>query len=113
LPLPPACSPPWPAASPASGPSPRPWPKCSRGAVASALAEVFPWVRHLTAAKRGDFAAELIAALSDAAELAIDRTAQEVIAGWRATARIKADESLYPQALAPTQGDFGPVQALG
>jgi hypothetical protein len=36
-----------------------------------------------------------------------------VIAGWRATARIKADESLYPQALAPTQGDFGPVQALG
>jgi hypothetical protein len=37
----------------------------------------------------------------------------EVIAGWRATARIKADESLYPQALAPTQGDFGRVQALG
>lgn len=82
-------------------------------AVASALAEVFPWVRHLTAAERGNFAAELIAALSDAAELAIDRTAHEVIAGWRATARIKADESLYPQALAPTQGDFGPVQALG
>ena len=82
-------------------------------AVASALAEVFPWVRHLTAAERRDFAEELIAALSDAAELAIDRTAHEVIAGWRATARIKADEGLYRQALVPTEGDFGPVQALG
>lgn len=82
-------------------------------AVTAALAEVFPWARHLTAAERGDFAEELIAALSDAAELAIDRTAHEVIAGWRATARIKADERLYAQALAPTEGDFGTVQALG
>ena len=38
---------------------------------------------------------------------------QGVIAGWRATGRIKADESLYRQALVPTKGDFGPVQALG
>jgi hypothetical protein len=82
-------------------------------AVASALAEVFPWARHLQAAERCDFAEELIAALSDAAELAIDRTAHEVIAGWRATARIKADPGEYGQALAPTEGDFGPVQALG
>ena len=82
-------------------------------AVASALAEVFPWVRHLTATEHRGFAEELIAALSDAAELAIDRTAHEVIAGWRATARIKADEGLYRQALVPTQGDFGQVQALG
>jgi len=82
-------------------------------AVSSAIAEVFPWVRHLTAAERGGFAEELIAALSDAAELAIDRTAHEVIAGWRATARIKADEGLYRQALTPTRGDFGPVQAIG
>jgi hypothetical protein len=77
-------------------------------AVSSAIAEVFPWVRHLTAAERDGFAA-----LSDAAELAIDRTAHEVIAGWRATARIKADEVLYQQALTPTRGDFGPVQAIG
>jgi vacuolar-type H+-ATPase subunit E/Vma4 len=82
-------------------------------AVSSAIAEVFPWVRHLTAAERDGFAEELIAALSDAAELAIDRTAHEVIAGWRATARIKADEVLYQQALTPTRGDFGPVQAIG
>jgi hypothetical protein len=52
-------------------------------AVSSAIAEVFPLVRHLTAAERYGFAEELIAALSDAAELAIDRTAHEVIAGWR------------------------------
>jgi hypothetical protein len=31
-----------------------------------------------------------------------------VIAGWRATAGIKADGGLYRQALAPAQGDSGP-----
>lgn len=81
-------------------------------AVAAAVAEVFPWVRHLSAAERAEFAAELTAALSDAAELDIDATAREVIAGWRATARIKADKTQYAQALTPTEGDFGPVEAL-
>jgi hypothetical protein len=81
-------------------------------AVASAVAEVFPWVRHLSAAERSRFAAELTAALSDAAELGIDATAREVIAGWRATTRIKADKILYAQALAPTEGDLGPVEAI-
>lgn len=75
--------------------------------VESALAEVFPWARHLSAAERAEFAAEMIAALSDAAELSVDRNAQEVIAGWRATARIKADKPQYAQALATTSGDFG------
>jgi len=46
-----------------------------------------------------------------AAELTIDGNAHEVIAGWRATARIKADKSIYAQALASTGGDFGPVGA--
>ena len=50
----------------------------------------FPWARHLSLAEQSGFAAELLAALSDAAELTIDRNAHEVIAGWRATARIKA-----------------------
>lgn len=81
-------------------------------AVAVAVAEVFPWVRHLSAPEQAEFAAELTAALSDAAELGIDATAREVIAGWRATARIKADMSQYAQALAQTEGDFGPVTAL-
>ena len=81
-------------------------------AVAAAVAEVFPWVRHLSAAERAEFAVELTEALSDAAELGIDVTAREVIAGWRATARIKADRSQYAQALAPTTGDFGPVEAI-
>jgi hypothetical protein len=81
-------------------------------AVTSALTEVFPWTRHLTVAEQAAFAGELIAALSDAAELTIDRGAHEVIAGWRATARIKADPGQYEQALAPTDGDLGPVEAL-
>jgi hypothetical protein len=80
-------------------------------AVESAIADVFPWARHLSAAERSDFAAELIAALSDAAELTVDGNVHEVTAGWRATARIKADRRLYTQALVPTEGDFGPVEA--
>lgn len=80
--------------------------------VAEAVGDVFPWVRHLSAAERAEFAAELTNALSDAAELRIDVTAREVISGWRATARIKADRDLYAQALAPTDGDFGPVEVI-
>lgn len=79
-------------------------------AVASALAEVFPWTQHLQSSERRAFAHDLIAALSDAAELALDSTAPAVIAGWRATARIKADPHQHAQALVPTEGDFGPVR---
>jgi hypothetical protein len=77
----------------------------------SALAEVFPWARHLSTNERSEFTADLITALSDAAELTVDRNTHEVIAGWRATARIKADQHQYPGALAPTEGDFGPAEA--
>ncbi|HYK26962.1 MAG TPA: hypothetical protein VEV61_03260 [Streptosporangiaceae bacterium] len=81
--------------------------------VATALTEVFPWTRHLSDAERSDFAGELVDALSDAAELVIDSNAHEVVAGWRATARIKADIRQYQQALAATEGDFGPAEARG
>jgi hypothetical protein len=77
-------------------------------AVETAISEVFPWVRHLSSGERSEFAEELVAALSDAAELTIDGNAGEVIAGWRATARIKADKSQH--ALTPTEGDYGPVE---
>lgn len=45
------------------------------------------------------------------AELEADPNVHEVIAGWRATARIKADAGQYADALRPTEGDFGPVRA--
>jgi hypothetical protein len=77
-----------------------------------AVAEVFPWTWHLTSAEQSAFASELVSALSDAAELAIDGNAREVIAGWRATARIKADQSQYSQAMTQTEGDFGPAEVL-
>jgi hypothetical protein len=79
-------------------------------AIVSAVAEVFPWSRHLSIAEQTEFAAELIAALSDAAELIIDSNAHEVVVGWRATARIKADRHAYQQALRPTDGDYGPAE---
>lgn len=73
----------------------------------SALGEVFPWAHHLSTAERTEFTADLITALSDAAELTVDGNPHEVIAGWQATARIKADKPQYARALAPTEGDFG------
>lgn len=75
-----------------------------------ALADVFPWVRHLGERELEDFARELVAALSDAAELEADANVHEVLAGWRATARIKADKSEYAKALLETSGNFGPVE---
>jgi len=81
-------------------------------AVEAVIDEVFPWARHLSESERSGFVEELVAALSDAAELTIDGNARGVIAGWRATARIKADKSQHASALAPTEGDFGPVEAI-
>ncbi|MEU9887167.1 hypothetical protein [Sphaerisporangium sp. NPDC051011] len=75
-----------------------------------AMPEVFPWVRHLTSAELRAFTLELVEALSDAAELDVDVTLQEVITGWRVTARIKADPAGYAQARTATSGDFGPVE---
>ncbi|GAA0374754.1 hypothetical protein Acor_42850 [Acrocarpospora corrugata] len=79
-------------------------------ALVIAMPEVFPWARHLTSDELRSFTLELVEALSDAAELDVDATTQEVIAGWRATARIKADPSQHAKARKATKGDFGPVK---
>ncbi|MFI6901080.1 hypothetical protein ACIBKY_07460 [Nonomuraea sp. NPDC050394] len=79
-------------------------------ALVIAMPDVFPWVRHLSSAELRAFTLELVRALSDAAELDVDATIHEVIAGWQATARIKADPLRYSEARKPTSGDFGPVQ---
>jgi hypothetical protein len=81
-------------------------------ALVIAMPEVFPWVRHLSSDELRAFTLELVEALSDAAELDVDATSQEVIAGWRATARIKADPAHYAEARKSTTGDFGPVQVF-
>jgi hypothetical protein len=82
----------------------------SARALLLAMPDVFPWVRHLSTDEVRAFTVELVNALSDAAELDLDTNAQEVITGWRATARIKADRAHYEEALRPTSGDFGPVE---
>lgn len=79
-------------------------------ALVIAMREVFPWVRHLSPDEQRTFTLELVEALSDAAELDVDATTREVIAGWRATARIKADPAQYAEARRSTSGDFGAVQ---
>ncbi|TYB68470.1 hypothetical protein FXF51_11560 [Nonomuraea sp. PA05] len=79
-------------------------------ALVIAMPEVFPWVRHLSRDELRAFTLELVEALSDAVELDVDTTTQEVIAGWRATARIKADPADYAKARQATSGDFGQAQ---
>ncbi|MEO3799626.1 hypothetical protein [Nonomuraea sp. B1E8] len=79
-------------------------------ALVIAMPEVFPWVRHLSSVELRAFTLELVEALSDAAELDVDATTQEVIAGWRATARIKADPAHHAGALKAAEGDLGPVR---
>ncbi|MFI1459391.1 hypothetical protein [Nocardia carnea] len=74
-----------------------------------AVPDVFPWVRHLSEQELQDFTVELAEVLSDAAELDADSAVRETIAGWRATARIKADPAVRDAAQTPTEGDFGPV----
>jgi hypothetical protein len=75
-----------------------------------AMRDVFPWIRHLRPDEVRSFTRELVEALSDASELSLDGNAQEVIAAWRATARIKADPRLYREALEDTEGDYGRVE---
>jgi hypothetical protein len=77
------------------------------------MPDVFPWVRHLSTEEVRAFTVELADALSDAAELDSDANAQEIITGWRATARIKADPAQYEDSLKPTSGDFGPTRLSG
>lgn len=82
----------------------------SARALLIAMPDVFPWVRHLSTEEVRAFTVELVAALSDAAELDLDANAREVITGWRATARIKADRAPSEEALRPSSGDFGTVE---
>jgi len=79
-------------------------------ALVIAMPEVFPWVRHLSGEELRAFTFELVEALSDAAELDLDAGADEVIVGWHATARIKADPGEYAEARRATRGDFGRVE---
>ncbi|MCT2592177.1 prevent-host-death family protein [Streptomyces sp. N2-109] len=75
-----------------------------------AMADVFPWIRHLADDEVRAFTVELVEALSDAAELDVDTEAEGVIEGWRATARVKADPEEYRHALLATEGDYGRVE---
>ncbi|GAA1900648.1 hypothetical protein GCM10009736_81290 [Actinomadura bangladeshensis] len=75
-----------------------------------AMPDVFPWVHHLSTDEVRAFTVELVEALSDAAELDLDASIDEVITGWRATARIKADPQQHADAVRPTSGDFGQVE---
>ncbi|MEV0632909.1 DUF6247 family protein [Nonomuraea wenchangensis] len=74
-------------------------------------AERFSWIGHLTADDMRAFTLELAQALHDPeSPQNLDDTVWEILAGWRATALIKADPEHYAEALRPTTGDFGRVE---
>jgi hypothetical protein len=70
-------------------------------AVLLALPEVFPWVRHLSAAEVREFVLDLVNALHDATDLDVHSNLHRIIVEWRATARILADPDLAAQLTAP------------
>src|SRR3954467_6924006 len=70
-------------------------------AVLLALPQVFPWVRHLSAAEVREFLVDLVNAARDAVDLDVHSNLHRVIVEWRATARILADPELTAQLTAP------------
>jgi hypothetical protein len=76
-----------------------------------ALTDAFPWARHLDDEEVRAFTAELLEALSDAADLGAREAAHRAVISWRATARITADPDQLRDALRPLCGvDLGPVE---
>lgn len=69
-----------------------------------------PWIRHLRDDEVRSFARELGQALACASGSCVGGAAREVVEGWRATARIKADRGLYQEAQEPTEGHHGRVE---
>ncbi|MEV5748830.1 hypothetical protein AB0L00_13520 [Actinoallomurus sp. NPDC052308] len=81
-------------------------------AVLLALPQVFPWVRHLSAAEVREFVIDLVDAVRDVAELDVHSNLHRVIVEWRATARILADPDLAARLTAPLPDeDHGEVPA--
>lgn len=81
-------------------------------AVLLALPQVFPWVRHLSAAEVREFVVDLVGAVRDAAELDVHANVHRVIVEWRATARVLADPELAAQPTTPlADDDHGEVPA--
>lgn len=81
-------------------------------AVLTALLEIFPWARHLSAEEVREFAVDLVTATSDAVELDAHSNLHRVIVEWRATARILADPELTAQLTTPLPDeDHGEVPA--
>lgn len=79
-------------------------------AVLLALPQVFPWVRHLSAAEVREFVVDLVDAIRDAAELDVHSNLDRVIVEWRATTRIIAVPELTARLTKPlADEDHGEV----
>ncbi|MEU6537976.1 DUF6247 family protein [Streptomyces sp. NPDC047000] len=62
------------------------------------LSAVFPWSRHLSEEETRQFMADLVDAVSDAAERDVQADVHRVVTEWRATARTVADPGQPRQA---------------
>jgi hypothetical protein len=81
-------------------------------AVLHALPIAFPWVRHLSAQEKREFAQDLLDATRDITELDVPANLHRILIEWRATARILADPEQAARAMMPLPDeDHGPVSA--
>ncbi|MFI2378960.1 hypothetical protein ACH5AO_28485 [Streptomyces sp. NPDC018964] len=65
--------------------------EAARAALLRVIPSVFPWVRHLSAAEREEFAAELLGAMDDAPGRDPHADVHRTVVEWRATARVLAE----------------------
>lgn len=74
-----------------------------------AVAEVFPWAAALPAAEHGQFLADFARDWQAAVETGDWSPLALTIRGWRATAAIHADPTLFALLVEPVSDDFGGV----
>ena len=82
-----------------------------RELVADVVPEVFPWVAFLPDDEVGEFVAELVSTMKAAESIDNPAPVAQVIDAWRHTAEVLADPERAAVLSAPSDGDFGSVQA--
>lgn len=72
--------------------------------------EAFPWVRFLPEAAVREFLVEFVETARAAVDLDNVSLLAPVIAAWKSTALIHADEDLHRELTTPARQDLGPVE---
>ncbi|MER5312712.1 hypothetical protein ABT034_33620 [Streptomyces sp. NPDC002773] len=72
--------------------------------------EAFPWVRFLPQKAVQEFLVEFMETARAASDLGTVGPIVPLIAAWKSTAEVYADQELYSKLTSPEAGDFGEVE---